>query len=78
MLIVFVCLVEVPWEDLCYLVGEIMYGGHITDDWDRRLCHTYIQELLNPKMVKFIITRIILILYCLSVCNDVIVRSRIS
>lgn len=29
---------RVPWEDLQYLFGEIMYGGHITDDWDRRLC----------------------------------------
>ncbi|XP_053483492.1 dynein axonemal heavy chain 11 isoform X4 [Ictalurus furcatus] len=43
---------KVPWEDLCYLVGEIMYGGHITDDWDRRLCRTYIQEFLNPKMFE--------------------------
>ncbi|XP_058249288.1 dynein axonemal heavy chain 11 [Hemibagrus wyckioides] len=43
---------KVPWEDLCYLVGEIMYGGHITDDWDRRLCRTYIQELFNPKMFE--------------------------
>lgn len=68
MLIVVVCLFEVPWEDLCYLVGEIMYGGHITDDWDRRLCRTYIQELLNPKMVKLmilIVIQIILKLYCL-------------
>jgi dynein heavy chain, axonemal len=24
---------KVPWEDLRYLFGEIMYGGHITDDW---------------------------------------------
>ncbi|XP_076826869.1 dynein axonemal heavy chain 11 [Brachyhypopomus gauderio] len=43
---------KVPWEDLCYLVGEVMYGGHITDDWDRRLCRTYLQELINPKMFE--------------------------
>ncbi|ETE63288.1 Dynein heavy chain 11, axonemal, partial [Ophiophagus hannah] len=39
---------KVPWEDLCYLFGEIMYGGHITDDWDRRLCHTYLEEFMSP------------------------------
>lgn len=43
---------QVPWEDLCYLFGEIMYGGHITDDWDRRLCKTYLQEFMHPKMVS--------------------------
>lgn len=43
---------QVPWEDLCYLFGEIMYGGHITDDWDRRLCQTYLQEFMHPKMVS--------------------------
>ncbi|EFA11309.2 dynein beta chain, ciliary [Tribolium castaneum] len=42
---------KVPWEDLRYLFGEIMYGGHITDDWDRRLCNTYLEELLQPDLV---------------------------
>ncbi|BHF75205.1 Dynein heavy chain 9, axonemal [Sparganum proliferum] len=41
----------VPWEDLRYLFGEIMYGGHITDDWDRRLCKTYLEEYLAPEML---------------------------
>ena len=49
----FVCLSrKVPWEDLRYLFGEIMYGGHITDDWDRRLCRTYLEEYMNPTMVR--------------------------
>ncbi|XP_028280327.1 dynein heavy chain 11, axonemal isoform X1 [Parambassis ranga] len=43
---------KVPWEDVCYLFGEIMYGGHITDDWDRRLCKTYLQEFMHPKMFE--------------------------
>ncbi|XP_061150392.1 dynein axonemal heavy chain 11 [Syngnathus typhle] len=38
---------QVPWEDLRYLFGEIMYGGHITDDWDRRLCRTYLEEYMQ-------------------------------
>ena len=25
-----------------------MYGGHITDDWDRRLCKTYLEEYMHP------------------------------
>ncbi|KAM9308794.1 LOW QUALITY PROTEIN: dynein axonemal heavy chain 11 [Gastrophryne carolinensis] len=42
---------KVPWEDLRYLFGEIMYGGHITDDWDRRLCKTYLEEFMNEAML---------------------------
>ncbi|KAF4519850.1 hypothetical protein B566_EDAN005192, partial [Ephemera danica] len=41
---------KVPWEDLRYLFGEIMYGGHITDDWDRRLCNSYLEELMQPDL----------------------------
>uniref|UniRef100_A0A673MQT0 Dynein axonemal heavy chain 11 n=1 Tax=Sinocyclocheilus rhinocerous TaxID=307959 RepID=A0A673MQT0_9TELE len=40
----------VPWSGppkRCWF-GEIMYGGHITDDWDRRLCRTYLEEYMQP------------------------------
>ena len=42
---------KVPWEDLRYLFGEIMYGGHVTDDWDRKLVKTYLEEFMNPTML---------------------------
>jgi len=35
----------VPWDDLRYILGEIMYGGHFTDARDRRTCNTYLQVL---------------------------------
>ncbi|XP_075760265.1 dynein axonemal heavy chain 17 isoform X2 [Pelodiscus sinensis] len=44
--------VKVPWDDLRYLFGEIMYGGHITDDWDRRLCRTYLGEYIRVEMLE--------------------------
>ncbi|PNJ88262.1 DNAH17 isoform 2 [Pongo abelii] len=43
---------KVPWDDLRYLFGEIMYGGHITDDWDRRLCRTYLAEYIRMEMLE--------------------------
>ncbi|XP_027547495.1 dynein heavy chain 9, axonemal-like isoform X2 [Neopelma chrysocephalum] len=43
---------KVPYDDLRYLVGEIMYGGHITDDWDRRLCKTYLEEFIKPEILE--------------------------
>uniref|UniRef100_A0A8C2C9M5 AAA+ ATPase domain-containing protein n=1 Tax=Cyprinus carpio TaxID=7962 RepID=A0A8C2C9M5_CYPCA len=43
---------KVPYDDLRYLFGEIMYGGHITDDWDRRLCRTYLEEFIKTEMME--------------------------
>jgi len=42
----------VPWDDLRYIFGEIMYGGHISDDWDRRLCSTYLKRLVRPELLE--------------------------
>jgi dynein heavy chain len=41
---------KVPWTDLRYMFGEIMYGGHISDDWDRRLCSSYLDVYLREEM----------------------------
>ncbi|ERL83802.1 hypothetical protein D910_01050 [Dendroctonus ponderosae] len=43
---------KVPFEDLRYLFGEIMYGGHITDDWDRRLCRNYLLTYMQPELIE--------------------------
>ena len=39
---------KIPWDDMRYIFGEIMYGGHITDPWDRRTNSTYLDVLLQP------------------------------
>lgn len=41
----------VPWADLRYLFGDIMYGGHITDEWDRRTNRTYLELLIKPELL---------------------------
>jgi len=43
---------SVPWEELRNLVGEIMYGGHITDPWDRRLNATYVAQFLRDELLR--------------------------
>lgn len=40
----------VPWDDIRYIFGEIMYGGHITDAWDRRTCNSYLAVLVNDQL----------------------------
>jgi len=40
-----------PWDDLKYIFGEIMYGGHIVDDWDRILCAAYLDSLMNDGLL---------------------------
>lgn len=35
---------EIPWDALKYLIAGVNYGGHVTDDWDRRVLTTYIND----------------------------------
>ena len=42
---------KVPWDDLRYVVGEIMYGGHVVEDWDRRLSNAYLMKYFNEELL---------------------------
>ena len=43
---------KIPWDDLKYIFGAIMYGGHIVDDWDRILCSAYLDNLMNDGLLE--------------------------
>ena len=38
---------KIPWTTLRYLIGETIYGGRVTDDYDRRVLMTYLEEYLG-------------------------------
>ena len=55
---------ETPWDALKYLIANINYGGHVTDDWDRRLLMTYINDYmcepaLSVPFFKWVIDEVI-------------------
>ena len=33
------------------MICEVFYGGHITDDYDRRCCTTYLKVLIKPEIM---------------------------
>lgn len=37
---------------LRYIFGEIMYGGHIVEDWDRRLANAYLFKYFNEQLLE--------------------------
>ena len=38
---------QIPWGSLKYLVGDAMYGGRVTCDFDRRVLTTYVGEYMG-------------------------------
>merc|ERR1719198_158308 len=42
---------NIPWEDLRYIFGQIMYGGHIVNDLNRTLCLTYLDFIMDDGLL---------------------------
>ncbi|CAM9682439.1 unnamed protein product, partial [Phaeothamnion confervicola] len=42
---------KIPWQDLRYIFGEIMYGGHIVNDFDRLLASTYLEWFMKDELL---------------------------
>ena len=38
---------KIPWSSLRYLIGETIYGGRVTDEIDRRVLMTYLNEYMG-------------------------------
>ena len=41
----------VPWQDLRYIFGEIMYGGHIVNDFDRLMSTEYLNFIMKDELL---------------------------
>lgn len=37
---------------MCYLTGEVTYGGHVTDNWDRRCLLSILDNFYNPSVLQ--------------------------
>ena len=38
---------QIPWSSLRYLIGEVQYGGRVSDSFDRRVLNTYLEEYMG-------------------------------
>jgi dynein heavy chain len=43
---------NIPWESLRYVIGEVNYGGRVTDNWDRRCLNSILKYFFNPEILS--------------------------
>ncbi|XP_069582586.1 dynein axonemal heavy chain 14 [Ranitomeya imitator] len=43
---------EIPWAALRYLTGEVVYGGRVTDFWDRRCLLSILDGFYAPALLQ--------------------------
>ena len=40
-----------PWDVLNYVIGQINYGGRVTDEWDRRTLSCMLKKFCNQNVL---------------------------
>jgi hypothetical protein len=43
---------DIPFESLTYVIGELNYGGRVTDRWDRRLLLSLLQKYFSEEITQ--------------------------
>ena len=43
---------DINWDAIWYMIGQINYGGRVTDDWDRIQVINTLKKCLNPEMLS--------------------------
>lgn len=41
----------IPWDTLRYLIGKVMYGGRVIDNYDQRIVNTFMEEYLGEFII---------------------------
>lgn len=41
----------IQWDAIKFLVSEVVYGGRVTDEWDRRLLNVYATDYFNDRVI---------------------------
>jgi dynein heavy chain len=42
----------IPWDALRQMIGDVIYGGRVTDDWDRRCMNALLDKFLTPESLE--------------------------